>query len=333
MGKTTVLEWMLAVGRVGWAGVFVDLQGASTVEDLIVRWESRVPVAVRAAVAIRTAAPDVVRAAAGAVGAPASDAWRGAAVLLEVHLAMLPATDRLVVVLDEVPWWLDELERREPGAARSALAALRRLRHLWPERLRFVLTGSVGLAGLAADLGASAELNDLDVKTLPPLPVAGGCTVFELSLPAGSRVHRDAARAAHMLAGGSPFWIRELAQRVMEQDVGVDAVERAAAVLLQPALRHLFADQAREHFLRRDPRDVPVLGALLAAASADDAGVTEEALITAALAARADVSRQRARELVYRLSDAWYLMEEPPRRWRFAMPLFRRWWCHYGRDA
>src|SRR5690606_27437125 len=90
------------------------------------------------------------------------------------------APKRLLITLDEVPWLLGEIRARQgDAAARTALAKLRALRHRFPDRLRLLLTGSVGLAGLAHDIGASAELNDLSIEQLPPLTPDWGSALFE----------------------------------------------------------------------------------------------------------------------------------------------------------
>jgi hypothetical protein len=258
--------------------------------------------------------------------------------MVAAHLKWMGPDERLVVAMDEVPWWLDGLDAGEGhGAARGALAELRRLRHQWLDRVRMVVSGSVGLSGLAADLGASAELNDLHVWRLPALDRAAGSTLFEVEVVGlGGRVVDNAGAEAWKLSGGLPYWVKELGERAVsatpDGPVGMAAVDAAVEEVLQPAMRHLFRDEAREHFLRREPAHVATLTAMLAEAAGADV-CDEEGLLTAALAGSAGLSRGAARELPYRLGDAWYLQPAEGGGWAWVNPLLRLWWQRYGGEA
>lgn len=241
--------------------------------------------------------------------------------------------DRLVVALDEVPWWLDALtERSGAPEARAALATLRRIRQepRFADRLRLILTGSIGLAGLAAALEASAELNDLASLDVPAMTEEEGAALFEGELTArGARCGPDAARHAARLAGGSPHWIKVLAAEVGSDEASPHRVDAAAASLLGPSQRRLFADEGQEHFRRRHADVYPVLVAVLDALAHQDADLPLEAAVTAALAADADLSRRRAEACVWLLVDGFYLRAEGERL-AWVNPLFRRWWQRYG---
>ena len=67
--------------------------------------------------------------------------------------------------------------------------------------------------------------------------------------------------------------------------------------------------------------------AILSAASASDAGATRPALVTTAL--RRASSRGEVERAIVQLVDDFYL-EADGDRFRFANPLFRRWWERYG---
>lgn len=333
VGKTELLRTMAAMPHPGWVVLSVDLQGASTTADLVGRWEAAAPAEARATAAGLKAAQGAIHAATGGVS-PSVDGWTRLAAATAHVFGGLGSEDRLLVVLDEVPWWLDELDQREgEGAARLALANLRHLRQRWPDRLRLVLTGSVGLAGLAQDLGASAELNDLDRQILDPLTPTWGAALFRQELESGGRqIDDEAAREAAALAGGLPHWIKDIAQRAARQGlgpIGVGHVRLARDEILSPPMRDLFADEAREHFLRRHASDVGPLGAMLDAA-AEGEDEPEAALLAVALQAQPGMSERQARSLLYRLVDAWYLRQTSTGRWGFLMPLLRHWWQRYG---
>jgi hypothetical protein len=340
IGKTSLLQTLRDRGRSGWEVVFIDVQGASTVGHLVERWMAAIPSSVKLEVETRAAAIRAASAALSLSPDAAHDAWRDVTFLIETHLAWSDDEQRLVVMFDEVPWWLDALEQRESGAARAALANLRRLRVQFGDRLRMIYTGSVGLSGLAADLGASAEVNDLRVVDLPPLDRVGGTTLFEHDVVAlGRTLNADAAREAHALAGGIPFWIKELAARAVavrpEGPIDLAAVDAAVEHLLSPMMRHYFQDEAADHFLRRSTSSLAVVRAMLDAAAGSEV-VDEEALLTAGLAAKPGLSRGEVSKVLMRLADAWYLTPEPVkngRRWGWLNPLLRLWWQRYGEGA
>lgn len=238
----------------------------------------------------------------------------------------------LVVALDEVPWWLDAVERDDAGGARAALGALRRIRQhdALVDHVRWVLTGSIGLAGLASALGASAELNDLDTQILEPMPAEIGAALFELELATANKpCVPTVAQYAAALAGGSPYWIRRLAFTA-RGGTSTEDIDSAAELLLAPTLRKQFADEGREHFKRRHPEQMPALLAILEALSGDDSGLPTQAALNAARAALPDSSAAEARECLYLLIDGFYLREAPDGTLGWVMPLFRRWWLRYG---
>ncbi|MBW2255584.1 MAG: AAA family ATPase [Deltaproteobacteria bacterium] len=241
----------------------------------------------------------------------------------------------LVVALDEVPWWLDAIVGQDgAGAGRAALATLRRLRQhrLLSERLRFVLTGSVGLAGLASELGASAELNDLATVVMTPMTLEQGATLFEAELTAaGRQCSPVAARHAAQLAGGSPHWIKRLASAIPPGGaLDAEVVEAACEALLAPAVRMEFADEGREHFRRRHGRVMPALLAMLEAVSGGDTGQPVQGAINAALQVQPELTPGQVRECVFLLVDGFYLRQGPEDTLEWVNPLFRRWWLRYG---
>lgn len=200
VGKSRLLEEMSAAPKQHMRLVRVDLQGATLEEHLFARlWKA---MAEQRHQLQRTL--DRVESAAGVELAPPPERspWEKVQELLE----SLDSDRILVVALDEVPWWLDALERAKPGSARIALAELRRLRgESSLAHVRWVLTGSVGIASRAIRWQASAELNDLSVVELPPLDQAAGMALFETECLAHNReCEPEAAAFAHWLGGGRP---------------------------------------------------------------------------------------------------------------------------------
>jgi hypothetical protein len=354
IGKTELIRQLCREPPADVVAVRVDLEGLSDAEGAVER--------LREALSRQRVAPrrvlDKLKSlrrveVAGVVELERSDSGDGAAVtafdaletLLDATVEKLPDKARLWLMLDELPWWLDSLrrplpgdpsdasERAEAGAARArrALAQLRYLRQRegLGSRLRMMLTGSVGLASLARELGASAELNDLTSHELGPLAPPDGAALFEAGLAGrGLGSHPDVAQRAHELAGGSPHWIKQLAAKVGSREVDAGALDAAVEQLLSPRMRHLFDDEGDAHLRRRHGDQAPVLKAVLSTVSASDAGMPRAALLAAAMTAGAS-RRPDAERAVGQLIDEFYL-DEIDGRVRFANPLFRLWWQRYG---
>jgi hypothetical protein len=265
--------------------------------------------------------------------------WEALEELIEASLTKL-GDKRLALFLDEVPWWLDSLRRKraeddddDDGDARvrQALAQLRYLRQRegLTDRVRFVLTGSVGLAGLASAAGAAAELNDLYTYELRPLAEADGMGLFDAELAArGIGCSTAAAKEAYRIAGGSPHWIKQLAAKVPSGDATPAVVDAAAEQLLSPRMRHMFDDEGHAHLQRRHGARANALRAMLSAAAASDAGAARGVVLTAGLRAGLE-NRADGERALMQLVDEFYL-EQEGERLRFANPLFRRWWERYG---
>jgi len=243
-----------------------------------------------------------------------------------------------VLALDELPFWLDEVERNTAGAARHSLAQLRRYaQDAGLARLRWVFTGSVGLAGRAIAGSAAAELNDLDVVQVPPLDPAAGRTLFEMAF-AGRPIHvaPEAALHAHQRAGGRPHWIKLLAERSLPQRDPITraAVEEAEEALLSRPMRHIFRDEGRDHVSRTaSALDQEVMAAILTACAEANGPVSRQGLLAVGMAVEVAGTRHDRRhvdDLLLRLVDEYYLEERDPDAVVIALPLFGRWWTLWG---
>ena len=277
--------------------------------------------------------------------------WRVLETLLDDAVGELARHQRLALFLDEVPWWLDALRRRrkEDGdddelqretadaRARTALAQLRYLRQRddFSDKLRMVFTGSVGIAGLAHELESSDAIRDLSHYELRPMGDTDGAALFDYELTLRDvGCDAAAATAAHRVAGGSPHWIKQLAQLVVEvrrdsAHVTPAEVERAVDALLGPRMRHVFDDEGNAHLHRRHGADAKVMKRVLSMASASDAGVTRSRLISTAIEGGIR-KRDDAERIIWALIDEFYLEPGDDERLRFLNPLFRRWWERYG---
>lgn len=354
IGKTELLRSMVLAPRPGFLGVRVDLQGALTVTEAVQRilqemQKHGIVESLGARIETHVSSAGLGPAQVALRDQTSADPWERLGAVLSAATERLRSKGAdggvtLFLALDEVPWWLDAVQANEGAAeARRALAALRYLRQRddLRDELRMILTGSVGLAGLAHGLGASAELNDLTpVYELGPLEPAAGMALFEMDVTRFQRAMTpEAAQRAQAVAGGSPHWIRVLAERSAASvsgaaPVDVAAVDEGVEALLEPRMRHLFADEGGEHLLRRYGREkARMLIAVLSEVARSPGPVPREALITAALAAGV-ADRGEASALLHLLVDEFYLgFDSRAGTYHFLLPLLQRWWRWYGESS
>ncbi len=296
VGKTALLKHMAALPRDGWRAVRIDLEGVSDVAGGVAR---------------------VLE----ALGVEAKPSWTR----LELALAAALTEDRLVLLLDEVPWWLDEIREREgDDAARQALERLRGLREREPD-LRMILTGSIGLAGLAIELHASAALNDLFPVPLAPLSeAASGALVAAVAKTLDLEVDEGVAQILWSATGGSPHWMQVLLQRLSQHERATPSTAEAAIAQLLGERQSVFDAELRGHLVQRHGAQLATQLRALLSAVANTEGAEPHTLITEALAAGAS-NRPGAERLLYTLVDEHYLQLDAEGRYVFQNRLLRDW--------
>jgi hypothetical protein len=140
---------------------------------------------------------------------------------------------------DEFPDALDAIRLNEgPEAAAGVLAQLRAYRQADElDRIRWVLTGSIGLHHVTRHLGDSSGLNDLTVLRLPPL--SGEWTEWLAeSLLLGANLTPKPGQAAAMaqVSGGIPFILELMVKHIVAERLTVpDQAAEAEALLLRAA--------------------------------------------------------------------------------------------------
>lgn len=339
VGKSRLLEEMRGAPPAGRELVRVDLQGATSPEHLLVRLREQLGTSGGTEALKRVQSVNALGVGVSLNAAVGQDLW--AEVRSTILARPAPPNEEavFVIALDEVPWWLDAIERQSPGGARTVLAELRRLRGEQAlAHVRWVLTGSVGIATRAGRWHASAELNDLDVVEAPPLDAAAGAALFETDCLANG-VHCDPAAAtlAHVVSGGRPHWIRTLAERacaaVGGHRVTSAVVEAEVARLLSPQHRHLFQEEGEGHF-GREYTEAEVRGAaavlnVLAAVPPGEATTPRLGVLTAVMAQSPGTTRVDAERVVRRLVEEFYVTEVGDDL-VLSVPLFGRWWARWG---
>ena len=241
---------------------------------------------------------------------------------------------RLVFLWDEVPFLLDNIAKRE--GADSAMQVMDVLRSLSQthQRIRFVLTGSVGLhhvlANLRAEGYAGSPLNHMERIAPGPLAASDACKLAAELLRGANVPCADlvvCAAAAAEAVGHVPFYIHKLVAHLPKTGpVSPETIETTLA----KEIFHPDNDWDLAHFRQRIPlyygKDDKLVFAILDAVAAAEAPIALEAI-------RRGVSSRMVFddvELLLRLLDLLqkdhYFERDTNGSYAFRFPLVRRWW-------
>lgn len=167
---------------------------------------------------------------------------------------------KLIILLDEFPQTIQNIIERDKGeqaAAQKFLQSNREIR-LHPEinfKVRFIITGSIGLNHTVASIDASAFINDLaSVEVGPLMDVEARIFLRELLQPKGLHALKPAVdylfqRVEWLI----PFHIQLAVQEIITtshlaetKEITVDTIDKAFDSIVQLRNNHHF-----EHYLSR----------------------------------------------------------------------------------
>jgi hypothetical protein len=347
VGKTSVLREVSRLLDEDMTCVFVDLEGAATPEDAIaeivskagrhdsleqrvVGWANRL---------LGMAEVDLQVAKFDLRDALRVD-WQTSGGRLVAELCRGPKP--VVLFLDELPVLVANLLKLPEVSGRNPadlfLSWLRKMTQDHRDRLRIVVTGSIGLAPMVARAGLSATLNAYEIATLSPwsrettIEALHALATHETLTLAGGA----AARVHELLGVGVPYHVQLVFQAITEdaarrksQTVTADDVQRAwdERVLPRPS-----ADLP--HWEQRLRKTLPPAEYALAVRL-----LTETALAEPLQATRAhELSQEGAtadptdalRAVLGALEHDGYLARDD-RGWYFPNRLLQAWWVdQYG---
>ena len=255
----------------------------------------------------------------------------------------------ILFIIDEFPDMLLNLSRENEALLREFLAWFRTQR-LSPapkrDSIRWLVGGSVNLAGTLDALGLVDLINDLEDVSLPPL-TARDVETFVTEMLSGRDVPFDGDVPQRLIARlGRPIplfmqmatqdlyrlWKREQ-RRIVAADV--DAV--FDAMILGSAAR-----TGLQHFHSRigqyyaNPKH-SIAHALLGQVSMSGSGLrratllqeTERALADLGIALAVDERRQLFNQLMLDLENGFYIVEDDEGRYDFASGVLKSWWRKY----
>ncbi len=247
-----------------------------------------------------------------------------------VSAAVSAADERLLLIIDELPLFVRELDRQRAGDGAAALHLLRRLRQEHGDRLRMLCLGSVGFHHVARE--ALGALNDLERYRLGPLASRDAAYLAEcifLSTNVTSADPTALARAVGEAVEGVPFYVHRLvaqiARRAPDGCTAANVREFVAEALRPPddpwELRH-YRDRVRPYY----GDDAPVAAAVLDALAPQPGALgLRDIEARVATSAPAPVDHDLLCDVLERLVDDHYLVYEGDDL-RFAFDLVRRAW-------
>ena len=241
---------------------------------------------------------------------------------------------RLAFLWDEVPFLLDNVAKRE-GADR-AMEMLDLLRSLSQthQRVRFVLTGSVGLhhvlSALRAKGYAGSPLNHMERIAPGPLSKDAACALAKELLRGVHAPCADVEAAAAALAdsvGCVPFYVHKLVARL---PVGSLIDPAAIDATLASEIANADNDWDLAHFRNRIPlyygEDENMVLAILDVVASAGAATSFDGIRNGVSSKTVLHDEERLRRLLALLQQDHYLERDGGGSYAFRLPLLRRWW-------
>lgn len=356
LGKTFVLDRLVdAAADHGWIAIKVEVAGCSDTRSFFREMcntiESRLSGGRKAIDRLRQRLGQVVDPRAESPGP-----WYGPLVSLDHETyferlikTMNDDTERSwVLLIDELPIFLKALHDKGPQgveAARNFMTLTSRLRDKH-RRVRWMITGSIGLAPLAQSgnyMGVLAKFHNYE---LLPLSQAQAVDFVKDLATTGRLMHRrtitdvEARAMVNAVGWRAAYYLEALAQK-LSGDPCEDAalaerlVEAAMTQLLQPTESPTFG--VWEEHLRKHYRgsDRTIAFAVLAALAPYPQGRGVDALLAAV--GQPDLTKTALRALLMRLHAEGFITvadwdsDDPTV--AFLNPLLRRWWQRYQPQA
>jgi hypothetical protein len=272
-----------------------------------------------------------------ALGALAAEAWPD--IGDELIEALRATGDDWLLLLDELPVFIVRLVEQPGGLgrARRLLEWLRDARQgpaVGPDRLRWLLAGSIGLDAVAQRLQLGATINDLLLHRLGAFPEADARGMLEAlsrghSLPLSPvAVDRALARVGWLI----PFHLQLVFHQLLEgrgasaPAVGPEAVDAAVDALERPQANAYFDTWSQRLTEELGSPDDALARAVLGVCARDPAGASAQVIDAVLQPQVPAVDRSERRAWLLRVLENDGYIVEVDHRWRFRSPLLRAWW-------
>ncbi len=342
IGKTSVIRKMQAEPPKGWIAVLQDLEQYHSAEEFAIS----VYKAVADYLSPRTKAVQVLRKLweevggselAGVLKLPSGQegSWKSLLRKTVESLVAHQVESRLVFFWDEMPYMLDNIGKSQgQEVAMQLLDLLRALRQTHPG-FRMVLTGSIGLHHVLAELKQqdyrSEPLNDLAQIEVSPLAQGDAeALARELLLGEGIPTADLEATAATLAQEGDnfPFYIHNIVRSLKRSNRS--ASPESVVECVQEQLVDPHDPWELGHFRERIPSYYPEQHALVSkvldAVAAEGGHLDLSSLLAAIKAQMPFDDRDELIACLRLLERDHYLRRDKQGRYGFRFALIQRWW-------
>ncbi|MDD9963928.1 MAG: ATP-binding protein [Gammaproteobacteria bacterium] len=344
IGKTHILLKMQDECLPGYLPFYQDLEGVHTVLDLI---RSIYGTVQRSLPALSKIKGNIAKWSAllpnkiAGVNLPtAEQTWQ--LLLSEAFddLIGIAGDDQILLLWDEFPLMLHNLHRQQ-GAdmTMELLDHLRALRLVHSDRLRFVLTGSVGLHLVLRNLRraghANDPVNDMHSVTVPPITQSHARDLAASLLKTTQASPGQIADLASLIAdeiGGFPYYVHHIVDQLDQlprppgpADVS-NAVEQVIYNPHDPANLRYYANRLLLYY---DERERTLALVVLRALAGQPEPTSAAKLLNLCRHEDVDLSAEKLREVLTLLEEDHYIeARKSPTgaAYDFRWPLVRKWW-------
>jgi uncharacterized protein len=255
--------------------------------------------------------------------------WQSFAEELFAHIDDHQDDPPWVILVDELPVFLQRLQDRDgPAAIRDFLYWLRGMRQKH-RRIRWLYAGSIGLDSIA-------RRQRVDPFQLGPFtPDTARGFVTDLARRRGAALTDTAAdRLCERLGWLSPYYLERIAEDACAAagvGASVETVHVDAAMdRLIDLDKRLYWASWREHLDRNFPEpDRTRLYRILETVAKADAGADGSLLLTALARGGQPIGELETRDLADTLVTDGYLTRAADGRYRFRMQLLKEWWLRF----
>ena len=242
IGKTHIVRKMRAECPENYLPFYQDLERVHTIRELVRATYRAVGPALAGAGKWKSKLAEwssLVPERLGSIDLPTTEKnWQGMLTTLFDDVIGVAADRSVLVLWDEFPLMLYNLRRREgEDLVIELLDQLRELRQRHAEKVRFLLTGSIGLHLVLRSLrkagNANAPVNDMYAETVPPMGRAETLDLTRALLEEVAVVPSAAEAVAASVVeqvGGFPYYIHHVADELEQLGRAVVAADVDAAV-------------------------------------------------------------------------------------------------------
>jgi len=250
------------------------------------------------------------------------------AAAFEKFVTELQIDKKLIIMVDEFAQAVENIIKyQSKEEAESFLRTARSLRQNPKilEKVTFLYAGSIGLEGVAARIGATKSINDLNSIKIPPL-LNEDAFAFTCALSEGMRVDDDVIHnLLDKIEWLIPFYIQLILQEakaINKESLTNENIDCAITAALQHKnhFEH-WKSKLKEAF---EPTGYNFAKEILNVIS-DKYTITSSAITN--LTAKHDLDHDIAKEIVHTLVyDGYINNNDDPKIYRFNSPILRMWW-------